>query len=390
MSLSILKVEKWDVSVFDFIKVGLRALRWAFKNKKEYDVILLEYWIDRPREMEFLLSIVKPDISVLTKMDSVHSMQFGDPRAIAEEEVLLNKNTKDIVYLNSDDEYAQQLAWMLSVDHFFYRTSIHENHIDNHIDFMNSELIYENKQLVSRFEAVLNGKKIWVQTSTIERQNYGYIAVGLSIADVILYKMNSSSVMDLIIDNSKKNPLTLNYMLQPWRFTILDGVYDSILVDSSYNCAPHSIRKSVESVYRMQRDAFPDHKIIVVFWDMRELGDFEEKEHRLVVPFLDRSADHLVLVGQAVKHTVDELRKFGVADVKFDHVVTSRQATDIIKAYLKKHDGHKYIILFKGSQNTIFLEETVKWLLKNEEDVKKLGRQSKSWMKVKEEFFGKH
>ena len=110
MSLSIMMVEKRNVSVIGMIQVGFIALRRAFKRKKMYDIILLEYGIDRPGEMAFLLSIVKPDISILTKLDAVHSEQFGDPKAIAEEEVLLNKNTKEIVYLNSDDEYAQQLS----------------------------------------------------------------------------------------------------------------------------------------------------------------------------------------------------------------------------------------------------------------------------------------
>ena len=59
--------------------------------------------------MEFLLSIVKPDIGVFTAIDAVHSEQFGNPQEIAREEVKMVKNTKSTVFLNSDDPYAMEL-----------------------------------------------------------------------------------------------------------------------------------------------------------------------------------------------------------------------------------------------------------------------------------------
>ena len=50
--------------------------------------------------------------------------------------------------------------------------------------------------------------------------------------------------------------------------------------------------------------------------------------------------------------------------------------------FLKRSD-EKWIILFKGSQNTIFLEEAVKQVLANKADVKYLTRQSERWMQKK-------
>ena len=53
-----------------------------------------------------------------------------------------------------------------------------------------------------------------------------------------------------------------------------------------------------------------------------------------------------------------------------------------IADFLKRSD-EKWIILFKGSQNTIFLEEAVKQVLANKEDSKHLTRQSYWWMEKK-------
>jgi UDP-N-acetylmuramyl pentapeptide synthase len=82
----------------------------------------LEYGIDRPLEMEFLLSIVKPNVGVFTAIDSVHSEQFGDPSQIANEEVKMIRNTLDIVFLNENDTYAMQAKDSISVDKFTYQT----------------------------------------------------------------------------------------------------------------------------------------------------------------------------------------------------------------------------------------------------------------------------
>jgi len=49
----------------------------------------------------------------------------------------------------------------------------------------------------------------------------------------------------------------------------------------------------------------------------------------------------------------------------------------------------KRLIIVKGSQNEIFLEESVKILLKNSEDSDKLTRQSNWWKNKKKAWFHK-
>ena len=45
------------------------------------------------------------------------------------------------------------------------------------------------------------------------------------------------------------------------------------------------------------------------------------------------------------------------------------------------------LILCKGSQGNVYLEETVKILLKDQSDAEKLVRQDKNWQTIKREFF---
>jgi len=66
----------------------------------------------------------------------------------------------------------------------------------------------------------------------------------------------------------------------------------------------------------------------------------------------------------------------------YKNYISSTEAGKFLKKFLEEQDD-KYLILFKGSQNTIFTEETLKQVLKNKEDEKKLVRQTSFWLKKK-------
>lgn len=122
LSLSIFTIEEWNPTLFCLVKTFFRAFLQAFFGGKKYDIIVLEYGIDRPLEMEFLLKIAKPQIGVFTAIDAVHSEQFGDPSKIAHEEVKMIKGTTEVAFLNANDVYAMQLKDHIGIDTFTYQT----------------------------------------------------------------------------------------------------------------------------------------------------------------------------------------------------------------------------------------------------------------------------
>ena len=76
MSLSIFKITKRTPSLKGMLSTIKTILSLLKSDQRPYDILILEYGIDRPKEMEFLCSIVQPHISILTKLDAVHSLQF--------------------------------------------------------------------------------------------------------------------------------------------------------------------------------------------------------------------------------------------------------------------------------------------------------------------------
>ena len=82
------------------------------------------------------------------------------------------------------------------------------------------------------------------------------------------------------------------------------------------------------------------------------------------------------------EYLADELTKIWYPEEKLQVVDSISKVEKAISKILKNTD-EKWIILFKGSQNTIFLEEAVKRFLKNSEDIQHLTRQSDWWLKKK-------
>ncbi len=122
MSLSIFQIEKHSPSIISLIRIFFKTGRMSFFAKKEMgpDVLVLEYGIDHPGEMDFLISIAKPDCAIHTQIDAVHSEQFGNPENIAKEEFLLVQNARDMVFLNMDDSYVQNILSTISCDILTY------------------------------------------------------------------------------------------------------------------------------------------------------------------------------------------------------------------------------------------------------------------------------
>ena len=379
MSLSIFQIEEWVPSVLNMIKVAGQIFWTSLWGKKRYDAIILEYGIDRPKEMEFLLSINKPDIWVFTAIDAVHSEQFWSPADIAEEEVKMVKNTKETVFLNRDDNYARQVSEMIGVDCFSYTTSGMDG-VD--LSFVNEKIEEKqgkNSDFLISFDALIKGKQYRVQTNLIGKPNYAYLVLGLAISQISVWKMRGE---ELDMEQFLSDPLI--YQLQPGRCSIFAGKEWSLIVDSTYNSSPLSMRKLIDTTLQIQKSLEEKRKVMLVLGDMRELGDLTEKEHRLLAGYVHQSADQICLVGESMyNYLFDELEKTWVEKSTVKTEKNSKKLWIWIVDFLKRSD-EKWIILFKWSQNTIFLEEAVKQVLANKEDEKYLTRQSEWWMERKQ------
>ena len=84
------------------MKLTLSIFAQALFARKKYDVLIAEYGIDVPHDMEFLLKIARPDMSILTKLGSVHSENFpGGLDELWQQKWLLLLAAKKKLYFNA-------------------------------------------------------------------------------------------------------------------------------------------------------------------------------------------------------------------------------------------------------------------------------------------------
>lgn len=137
---------------------------------------------------------------------------------------------------------------------------------------------------------------------------------------------------------------------------------------------------------QIRQELFPERDLILCLGEMRELGQYSDQAHHDLVSQVIH-ADRLLLVGDEMRRvTLPGLLKAGYRQDRVTYFSDSRSLGEALDSYMH---GSKQLacVLFKGSQNTIFLEEAIKIVLRFTQDAYKLCRQSSRWMKKKELFF---
>ncbi len=157
------------------------------------------------------------------------------------------------------------------------------------------------------------------------------------------------------------------FELPAGRGRIFSGINGSKLIDSSYNSSPIPLANALEKLLQEK-----GKRKIAVLGDMRELGDITESEHKKIAKLAATTADIVITVGPLWKE---------YANFKYQFA-NSYQAGKFLQNYLKPGD----LVLFKGSQNTIFLETSVEMCLANKSDISKLCRRGKFWDKQREKY----
>ena len=159
----------------------------------------------------------------------------------------------------------------------------------------------------------------------------------------------------------------------PGRMQRLDGLNGSVILDDSYNASPPAVKAALDTLYRL-----PAEKKIAILGNMNELGKYSEAAHKEIGNYCDPKKVELVItIGpDAEKFLGPAAEAKGCKVAEFDNPYSAGE-------YLKPLLGKGTLVLAKGSQNGVFAEETVKLLLADPNDAKKLVRQSEYWLKRK-------
>lgn len=373
LPLAILGSENHYTNVLGWIG-ELIKIAWKFLVPYDYPKILvLEYGVQKPRDMDYLLSIAKPDIAVVTTIGDipVHVEFFKNPEDVIKEKTKLVKalpaegyaivNHDDFaVYDMKDKTKAHTMSYgfeehaTVRIDNYELKTAIHEEcgGIPSGITF---KIYYEGNVVPIRLRNAFGKPQTYAAAAAV--------AVGRALG------MNLVEIAEALG----------GYEPPPGRMRFLEGIKNSFILDDSYNAAPESMREALDTLRSL-----PGKRKIAVLGDMLEIGKYSEQAHRAVGDRVAEFSDMLITVGPRAKFIADEAVTRGIEKnarrmerhqvMKFDDAVSAGRALDSL---IEKED----LILIKGSQ-ALRMEKAVMEIMRYPERAGELlVRQDDFWKK---------
>jgi UDP-N-acetylmuramyl pentapeptide synthase len=332
-----------------------------------------------PQNMGYLLTIAKPDISIFLNVHPTHTQQFDSfisseyvgtkrldliEKEIAKEKgrIITESGCKLAIYNGSNKYVSSEVEQFKKTD----------NGKTKYLTFGESS---ESSLFCSAYNVDENG------TSFVF--NYGSEQLRLYIHKYVLPKeymeiFGSAILLGKYLELSTEDIVTYiekNVTLPPGRATLLKGIKDALIIDSSYNASKAAVIAFLDLLSTLKNKLLSP--TVFLFGDMRELGEESQMEHEEVAARILTVVDYLYCVGPQTKKYVLPLVKSKLKEIKWFE--TSTEAGEYIRTTIPE----KSLVLVKGSQNTIFLEEGIKALLVNKEDEKLLCRQSQYWLEKK-------
>ncbi|HPY08366.1 MAG: UDP-N-acetylmuramoyl-tripeptide--D-alanyl-D-alanine ligase [Patescibacteria group bacterium] len=364
LPLTIIGVESPGKSYFGWLLVFLRALRLLiFTDKKYPKILVLEMGVDRPGDMDYLISIAPPQIAVVTAVSYSHLEYFGNLNNIKKEKQKLveSLDSHGLAILNFDSEPVCEMA---SVS----QARVMSFSLNHQSDIKAQDIIYNFSRdgyELSGINFKLNYQGSIVPVFMKNVMSEPALYASLAAAAVGLhFKMNLVEIADSLSD----------FSLPAGRMNVLPGIKHSFIIDDTYNSSPEAAISAVKILGKIKIDN--NAKKYAIMGDMLEIGSFTEEGHQLVgKKIATEQIDVLVAVGERSRDFIRGAKEAGLEDEQIFYFDKPEEAGRFLQNRIKEGD----VLLIKGSQGAR-MEKVVKELIAEPEQADKLlVRQSKEW-----------
>jgi len=306
-------------------------------SKQYPKYLILEYGINQPDDMEFLISIVKPKVVVITSLSGAHMANFKSLSDYQEEKTKIITDQMKKIFLNGDDKDTLELKFDKDKTSF---VGIKNKDVDFYAADQDTSLSGTTYNLFSL------GQKISIKSSLIGEhliypQLFGY-GVGRYLG-----------IQALEIKRSLER-------IKPFkgRMNIINGKKDTTIIDDTYNSNPISCKSALLTLAKIKYN----NRKVAILGEMNELGNISERAHLEIAKFAKEKADLAIFVG---KYAKSQAEAFGDGSLFF---ASRGQLEKSIMGIINEGD----LILVKASQDYNYFEELTKILMKNAEDAKEI------------------
>lgn len=330
--LSVLGVEG-PKNIFSWPKVLINAYDAAYNPKNIPEILILEMAADKPGDIRYLTSFIKPYIGVMTAIGNlpVHVEAYSGPKGVAEEKSYLIKalETSGVAILNHDDRLVMDMEKKTKAHIFTYGF---EKGAEIRCGGMQSVVSGDEKDFSgTTFKIETDGKVMPVRLNNV----YGKPSVYASLAAFAVGRVLGMNLVEIAqaLDD---------YRAPKGRLNFISGIDGSGILDDTYNASPLAVFAALDVLKDL-----PAKRKIVVIGDMKELGKYSEEAHLSVGREAARLADVMLVVGDNAKSVsrgaIEEgLNKENIFE--FKHAVDAGMS---LRGMVRSGD----LILVKGSQS---------------------------------------
>lgn len=352
--------------------LGWLVLFWKSYFVKDFpEVLVLEYGVDKPEDMDELCALARPDMAVVTGISTVHAANFQSVHALAQEKAKLTQCVRQggCVILNEDDEKVRAMEENANERVIKYGSKSLENTFNNMVleTRVDAHFSAGENFIITRSEITIGGEIY----GTLELNNM----IGYAPLMSALCALTVAREMDVDITASMK-ALTQGLRPVAGRLNPIAGIKGSLIIDDSYNAAPAAMQNGLEALRAFTLVEGKDRKIAVL-GSMAELGQYSDQEHRLIGMKVAEVADVFVAVGENMRMAVESAIEAGMYKEAIEWFATSEEAGRYLDREIQEGD----IVYVKGSQSSR-MEKVVKDIMAEPLRAPELlVRQEEKWLK---------
>jgi UDP-N-acetylmuramoyl-tripeptide--D-alanyl-D-alanine ligase len=290
---------------------------------------VLEMGLYVPGDIAFLCGIAKPQVGMLTMIGPVHLERAGSLEAIinGKAELVEALPPDGTAILNYDDEHVRAMASRTKAKVFTYG-------LDPKADLWSDNIEGLGLEGVS-FDMHYAGETLHMHLPLLGQHSV-HTAMRASAAGLV-EGLNWQEIIGGLLTPSTQ-----------LRLVAVTGPRNSLLIDDTYNASPDSMIAALNLLGEL------DGRKVAVLGDMLELGEFEEKGHRMVGARAVEMVDLLLTVGGKADWIADEAQAQGMPADRIARFATAAEAGE----YLQKNIGEGDAVLVKGSR-ALHLDEIV-------------------------------
>lgn len=364
--LSILGIDSPGRSISGWLNILIKSLKLIFKTDASYPkILILEMGVDHIGDMEYLTSIVRPNIGIVTSVSQSHLENFGSIDLIKKEKQCLVENlySHGRAILNYDNEYTRQMASEIK---YKFITFGREN--GAMIQAQDLKFNFTSEGEVNRFQSLGMTFKLQYKGSVVPMSlpnviSYAAVYAVLSAAAVgVHYNFNLVEISSALA----------SFKLPNGRMNLIEGLNGSFIIDDTYNASP----ESTIAAFKILEELKVPGKKILALGDMLELGSYAEEGHYSVgLQAAKLGIDGLVLVGERSRDIARGAIAGGLAENLICSCGSISEAASKLRSELAEGD----LVFAKASQG-IRMERLVKEIMAEPERASELlVRQSKDW-----------